>query len=197
MRKFKKKLNVKVISRTLNKAKPLEKLGAHISNSLGEAVKDTDIIITMLTDDEAVEKVLGDKEFLNNLKSSSTVIDMSSIKPKIAIQHGKILKEKGIYFLDHSPGNTLVKIAGDSYKFYLVDLNRMEFKTLSFNERIQNFSRLTPDRNVISILSKEYARCIGADPDFIFERMWISTKKFQYNFHKKKRLKKSIRFWKN
>ena len=97
---LKKKLNLKVFSRTLDKAKPLEKLGANISNSLGEAVKDTDIIITMLTDDEAVEKVLGDKEFLNNLKSSSTVIDMSSIKPKIAIQHGKILKEKGIYFLD-------------------------------------------------------------------------------------------------
>ncbi|MDA0326591.1 MAG: Kdo domain containing protein [Bacteroidetes bacterium] len=74
------------------------------------------------------------------------------------------LHEKGIYFLDHSPGNTLIKIVGDSYKFYLVDLNRMEFKALSLTERIQNFSRLTPDRNVISILSKEYARCIGADP---------------------------------
>ena len=97
---LKKKLNLKVFSRTLDKAKPLEKLGAHISNSLGEAVKDTDIIITMLTDDEAVEKVLGDKEFLNNLKPSSTVIDMSSIKPKIAIQFGKILEEKGINFLD-------------------------------------------------------------------------------------------------
>jgi 2-hydroxy-3-oxopropionate reductase len=67
---------------------------------LGESVKDTDIIITMLTDDEAVEKVLGDKEFLNNLKLSSTVIDMSSIKPKIAIQFGKILEEKGVNFLD-------------------------------------------------------------------------------------------------
>ena len=97
---LKKKLNLKVFSRTLDKAKPLEKLGAYISNSLGEAVKDTDIIITMLTDDEAVEKVLGDKEFLNNLKPSSTVIDMSSIKPKIAIQFGKILEEKGISFLD-------------------------------------------------------------------------------------------------
>ena len=97
---LKKKLNLKVFSRTLDKAKPLEKLGARISNSLGEAVKDTDIIITMLTDDEAVEKVLGDKEFLNNLKPSSTVIDMSSIKPKIAIQYGKILEEKGINFLD-------------------------------------------------------------------------------------------------
>ena len=97
---LKKKLNLKVFSRTLDKAKPLEKLGAHISSSLGEAVKDTNIIITMLTDDEAVEKVLGDKEFLNNLKPSSTVIDMSSIKPKIAIQFGKILEEKGISFLD-------------------------------------------------------------------------------------------------
>ena len=97
---LKKKLNLKVFSRTLDKAKPLEKLGANISNSLGEVVKDTDIIITMLTDDEAVEKVLGDKEFLNNLKPSSTVIDMSSIKPKIAIQYGKILEEKGINFLD-------------------------------------------------------------------------------------------------
>ena len=97
---LKKKLNLKVFSRTLDKAKPLEKLGAHISSSLGEAVKDTNIIITMLTNDEAVEKVLGDKEFLNNLKPSSTVIDMSSIKPKIAIQFGKILEEKGINFLD-------------------------------------------------------------------------------------------------
>ena len=97
---LKKKSNLKVFSRTLDKAKPLEKLGAIISNSLGEAVKDTDIIITMLTDDEAVEKVLGDKEFLNNLKPLSTVIDMSSIKPKIAIQYGKILEEKGINFLD-------------------------------------------------------------------------------------------------
>jgi len=97
---LKKKLNLKVFSRTIDKAKPLEKLGAIVSNSLGEAVKDTDIIITMLTDDEAVEKVLGDKELLNNLKPSSTVIDMSSIKPKIAIQYGKILEEKGINFLD-------------------------------------------------------------------------------------------------
>ena len=97
---LKKKLNLKVFSRTLDKAKPLEKLGANISNSLGEVVKDTDIIITMLTDDEAVEKVLGDKEFLNNLKPSATVIDMSSIKPKIAIKYGKILEEKRINFLD-------------------------------------------------------------------------------------------------
>ena len=95
-----KSLDLNVFSRTIEKAKPLEKFGAKISNSLSEAVKDADIVITMLTDDAAVEKVLSDQGFQENLKKGSTVIDMSSIKPKIAIKYGNFLKEKGVNFLD-------------------------------------------------------------------------------------------------
>jgi 2-hydroxy-3-oxopropionate reductase len=95
-----KSLDLNVFSRTIEKAKPLEKIGAKICNSLSEAVKDVDIVITMLTDDDAVEKVLSDQDFQENLKKGSTVVDMSSIKPKIAIKYGKLLKDKGINFLD-------------------------------------------------------------------------------------------------
>jgi 2-hydroxy-3-oxopropionate reductase len=95
-----KSLDLNVFSRTIEKAKPLEKFGAKISNSLSEAVKDVDVVITMLTDDDAVEKVLSDQDFQKNLKKGSTVVDMSSIKPKIAIKYGKLLKDKGINFLD-------------------------------------------------------------------------------------------------
>jgi 2-hydroxy-3-oxopropionate reductase len=95
-----KSLDLNVFSRTIEKAKPLEKFGAKISNSLSEAVKDADIVITMLTDDDAVEKVLSDQDFQENLKKGSTVVDMSSIKPKIAIKYGNLLKEKGVNFLD-------------------------------------------------------------------------------------------------
>ena len=95
-----KSLDLNVFSRTIEKAKPLEKIGAKISNSLSEAVKDVDIVITMLTDDDAVEKVLSDQGFQENLKKGSTVIDMSSIKPKIAIKYGNLLKDKGVNFLD-------------------------------------------------------------------------------------------------
>ena len=121
-----KKLNLTVFSRTLEKAKPLEKFGAIIANSLGEAVKDVDIVITMLTDDEAVEKVLGNQEFLNNLKNPSTVIDMSSIKPKIAIQYGKLLKDRNIHFLDApvsggtigaEEGSLAIMVGGDQNVF--------------------------------------------------------------------------------
>ena len=121
-----KKLNLKVFSRTLEKAKPLEKLGAIIVDSLGEAVKEADIVITMLTDDNAVEKVLGDQEFLNNLKISSTVIDMSSIKPKIAIKYGQLLKDRYIHFLDApvsggtigaEEGSLAIMVGGDQNVF--------------------------------------------------------------------------------
>jgi 2-hydroxy-3-oxopropionate reductase len=95
-----KSLDLNVFSRTIEKAKPLEKFGAKISNSLSEAAKDADIVITMLTDDDAVEKVLSDQGFQENLKKGSTVVDMSSIKPKIAIKYGKLLKDKGVNFLD-------------------------------------------------------------------------------------------------
>ena len=97
---LKKNLDLKIFSRTLEKSKPLEGFGGKLTNSLSEAIIDSDIIFTMLTDDDAVEKVLGDTQFLDNLKESSTVIDMSSIKPKIAIKYGKLLKEKNINFLD-------------------------------------------------------------------------------------------------
>ena len=121
-----KQLNLTVFSRTLEKAKPLEKLGAIIANSLGEAVKEADIVITMLTDDEAVEKVLGNQEFLNNLKNPSTIIDMSSVKPKIAIQYGKLLKDRNIHFLDApvsggtigaEEGSLAIMVGGDQNVF--------------------------------------------------------------------------------
>ena len=97
---LKKNLDLKIFSRTLEKSKPLEEFGGKLTNSLSDAIIDSDIIFTMLTDDDAVEKVLGNTQFLNNLKAFSTVIDMSSIKPKIAIKYGKLLKEKNINFLD-------------------------------------------------------------------------------------------------
>ena len=97
---LKKDLDLKIFSRTIEKAKPLEKFGGKVVNSLSEVVIESEIIFTMLTDDDAVEKVLGNKDFLKNLKPSSTVIDMSSIKPKIAIKFGKLFKENNINFLD-------------------------------------------------------------------------------------------------
>lgn len=100
------------------------------------------------------------------------------------------LHEKGIHFLDHSPGNTLIKKNGNAYDFYLVDLNRMEFKPLDFETRIKNFSRLTIHKSMIKVMSEEYAKSSGEDFNKIFDLMWKETEDFQEKYYRKKRLKK-------
>ena len=92
--------NLKVFNRSKNKAEPLKEFGAKISSSIKDVVKDSDVVITMLTDDTAVDDVMNSSDFLENLKLGGTVIDMSSVKPTTATKHGNNLKSKNINYLD-------------------------------------------------------------------------------------------------
>jgi len=92
--------NLKAFNRSQNKATPLKVQGAEISSSIKEAVSDSDVVITMLTDDTAVDEIMSSSDFLGGLKSESIVIDMSSVKPSTATNHGNNLKSKNINYLD-------------------------------------------------------------------------------------------------
>lgn len=110
------------------------------------------------------------------------------------------LHEKGIEFLDHSPGNTLIKkVSENQYQFYLVDLNRMNFySSMTFEQRMKNLSRLTRKKEMITVMSDEYAKCYSfKSPQEIFDRMWKETSCFREGFERKKRLKKKLKFWKS
>ncbi|MFB0911384.1 MAG: lipopolysaccharide kinase InaA family protein [Flavobacterium sp.] len=109
------------------------------------------------------------------------------------------LHEKGIEFLDHSPGNTLIKkISDDEYNFFLVDLNRMNFhEAMDFDVRMKNLSRLTPKKEMIAIMSDEYSKYYTESANSIFEKMWQATVEFQEKFARKKKLKKKLKFWKS
>ncbi len=107
------------------------------------------------------------------------------------------LHEKGIQFLDHSPGNTLIKQNGNSYTFYLVDLNRMAFKTLSFDERVANFARLSPTGYMLDVISDEYAKLTKTPHELVKERMYFFSQKFSTGFKKKEAFKKKYFFWRN
>ena len=119
-------IKLKVFNRSINKAKPLKEFGAEISNTLADVVKDSDFIITMLTDDTAVEAIMSHSDFLMNLKSGSTVIDMSSVKPTTAVKYGDILKSKDINYLDApvsggtigaEEGSLAIMVGGDQSDF--------------------------------------------------------------------------------
>lgn len=106
------------------------------------------------------------------------------------------LHGKGINFLDHSPGNTLITKTEFGYDFALVDLNRMEFKSMNIEARIKNFAKLTTHKFMIEIMSDEYAKCSNEKYETIFSIMWSETNRFQEKFHRKRRLKKKLKFWK-
>ena len=90
---------ISIFNRTIKKAKKLEKYGAIVSINIAQLVKDKDVIITMLTDDKAVNEIISTK-FLQNINTKTTVIDMSSTKPITALNNYKKLKKLGVDFLD-------------------------------------------------------------------------------------------------
>jgi hypothetical protein len=108
------------------------------------------------------------------------------------------LHEKGIEFMDHSPGNTLIKkISDNQYQFFLVDLNRMNFhESMGFDMRMKNLSRLTPKKEMISIMSDEYAKLYNKSIKEVFDNMWRYTAKFQEKYYRKRKLKNKYFFWK-
>ena len=91
---------LKAFNRSQDKAERLKEFGAELSTSIKAAVTSSDVIITMLTDDAAVEKVISSDEFIKNIKPNATVIDMSSINPMLSKKCAKLLKEKKINYLD-------------------------------------------------------------------------------------------------
>jgi len=110
------------------------------------------------------------------------------------------LHQKGIEFLDHSPGNTLIKKSSNGkYDFFLVDLNRMNFHNeMDFDARMKNLSHLTPKKEMVALMSNEYSKGYTRQTEAeIFEKMWFYTNDFQIKFHKKIKMKKTLKFWKS
>src|SRR5690554_6521053 len=97
------------------------------------------------------------------------------------------LHENGVNFLDHSPGNTLIKDLGNNqYEFYLIDLNRMRFEKLDFEKRMRNFRRLWLSKTMIKILAREYAELYGKTYEETHFLMSKHSRKFQKKVNSKK-----------
>ncbi len=75
------------------------------------------------------------------------------------------LHEQGIFHLDYSPGNILIKEENEDYIFKIVDINRMEFKPLDLDERLKNFAKLWAKDKDLKIIIKEYSKLIESDED--------------------------------
>jgi 2-hydroxy-3-oxopropionate reductase len=89
-----------VWNRDTAKAKPLEAEGAVVASSATDAVRDADIVFTMMTNGDVVGSVLFDGGVADAMKKGAVLIDTSSIAPSIAREHSARLAAIGIRHLD-------------------------------------------------------------------------------------------------
>ena len=189
---------LRVFNRTIEKANPLKEFGAEISNTIKETIKDQDVIITMLTDDVAIDEVMKNVDFIENIKSDATVIDMSSVKPKTAFNNGNLLKKKNINYLDApvsggtigaEDGSLAIMVGGDKKVFEDVFdiLNSMGNATLVGPISCGQVSKLA-NQIIVGLTIGAVAEAItlcekaGADPNKMIKALkggWADSKILQ------------------
>jgi 3-hydroxyisobutyrate dehydrogenase-like beta-hydroxyacid dehydrogenase len=92
---------VHVYNRTEQKAKPLTAKGAIFHPSTKELASSVDIVMTSLTDQNAIDSVaLGENGFLNSMRKGSLWIDLSTIDPTASVRHAEAAKQAGVDRLD-------------------------------------------------------------------------------------------------
>lgn len=103
------------------------------------------------------------------------------------------LHENEIHSFDHSKGNTLmIKKPDGSYDFYLVDLNRMKFEKMDYQQRIDNFNRLSLTSSMIEIIGSKYASITRLDKAKVISDITASCDKFHEFKYRKMRWKKKF-----
>ncbi len=99
------------------------------------------------------------------------------------------LHQKGVWHLDYSPGNILIKRTEDGYQFSIVDINRMEFREISPIQGCENFNKLWASDDELTIMGREYARLSGLDETLAIAEMQRHNDANKRTKNFKKRLK--------
>ena len=86
----------------------------------------------------------------------------------------------------------LIQITPEGYKFFLVDLNRMRFRKLSFEDRIKNFARLSKYQEMIELMSDEYSKLSGESYEKVVNLMKQEVAIFRRKIENKSKIKRLL-----
>ena len=87
-------------NRTSSKAEFLLQFGVDVKGLAADAVKNADVVVSMLSNGDASAQMQSDKDVQVSLSSNATWIEMGSIKPDESRLHSKKLAELGVNYLD-------------------------------------------------------------------------------------------------
>jgi 2-hydroxy-3-oxopropionate reductase len=123
-----KKFKLNIWNRTPGKTQELKKKGAKVFDDIKNLVQNSKVIVSMLANDDVCKAVLI-KKIQPYLKKGQIVIDMSSTTQNTALEIGKALKKKKVFFLDApvsggtigaEKGTLAIMVGGDKKIFNVV-----------------------------------------------------------------------------
>ena len=92
---------VTVYNRSKDKAEQLTALGASTATSPAALIQQTDVIIIMVTDDNAIRAIFtGDEGLLSANVSEKLIINMSTVSPAVSKEMAVLCQQQGHHYLD-------------------------------------------------------------------------------------------------
>jgi 3-hydroxyisobutyrate dehydrogenase-like beta-hydroxyacid dehydrogenase len=93
--------NLTVWNRSAEKCGPFGKKGARIADTPSDAVRDAELVMYSLSNDQAVEEVVfGPKGILSGIREGQVAIDMSTVLPATSLREQQAFAKRGVDFLD-------------------------------------------------------------------------------------------------
>ncbi len=90
-----------VWNRSAAKCEALARKGARVADTPADAVRDVDLVMYILSNDQAVEEVVfGAKGILSGIKEGQIAIDMSTVLPATSLREQEAYTKHGVDFLD-------------------------------------------------------------------------------------------------
>jgi len=90
-----------VWNRSAEKCKPFARKGARVADTPADAARDVDLVMYILSNDEAVEDVvLGANGILRGIQEGQIAMDMSTVLPETSSRELEAYAKRGVDFLD-------------------------------------------------------------------------------------------------
>lgn len=132
------------------------------------------------------------KEFKYDFTIAHIRDDQPEYKEKVLQDFAKFtyyIHTKGVWHVDYSGGNILIKKEDEKYIFSLVDINRMKFRQITQYEGLENFNKLWFNEDDLTTIAKTYSKLAKLDEDKAISEILKHDKKLKDKVLLKRKLK--------
>lgn len=147
--------------------------------------------------------LVRDVYFISKFSAGVNLFDNLALKEhydsSIANEVGKLfadMHQKGVMHSDPNLANVMYGNIGGQSCFEVIDINRSKFaQSFSYKEIVNNLSRITHRRELLSTIVERYAEISGYDATSLVDDVFVALTRFEKRRELKYKLKHILKRW--